>query len=182
MPVPTVITDLSTTAASNFPAGSDAPSTIDDTLRAHGAFIRENYNRLTDGTDAITCAQLTASGASVTGSGGIGYGAGSGGTVTQGTDKSTAVTLNKMSGQITTHAASLAGGASVVFIVNNSLFGANDVVVPQIASAALSTTNYSITAATNGAGSFHLILKNETAGALAEAVVIGFVVLKVATS
>jgi hypothetical protein len=44
MPVPTVITDLSTTAASNFPAGSDAPSTIDDTLRAHGAFIRQIYD------------------------------------------------------------------------------------------------------------------------------------------
>jgi hypothetical protein len=41
MPTPTVITDLSTTAASNFPAGSDAPSTIDDTLRAHGAFIAQ---------------------------------------------------------------------------------------------------------------------------------------------
>jgi hypothetical protein len=44
MPTPTVITDLSTTAASNFPAGSDAPSTIDDTLRAHGAFIRQIYD------------------------------------------------------------------------------------------------------------------------------------------
>jgi hypothetical protein len=44
MPVPTVITDLSTTAASNFPAGSDAPSTIDDTLRAHGAFIKQLYD------------------------------------------------------------------------------------------------------------------------------------------
>jgi hypothetical protein len=41
MPVPSAITDLSTTAASNFPAGSDAPSTIDDTLRAHGAFIAQ---------------------------------------------------------------------------------------------------------------------------------------------
>jgi hypothetical protein len=44
MPVPSVITDLSTTAASNFPAGSDAPSTIDDTLRAHGAFIKQIYD------------------------------------------------------------------------------------------------------------------------------------------
>jgi hypothetical protein len=41
MPVPTLITDLSTTAASNFPAGSDAPSTIDDTLRAQAAFIAQ---------------------------------------------------------------------------------------------------------------------------------------------
>jgi hypothetical protein len=44
MPVPSLITDLSTTAASNFPAGSDAPSTIDDVLRAHAAFIAQLYS------------------------------------------------------------------------------------------------------------------------------------------
>lgn len=41
MPVPVLITDLSQTAASNFPAGSNAPSTLDDTQRAHGAFIAQ---------------------------------------------------------------------------------------------------------------------------------------------
>jgi len=41
MPVPTVITDLSQTAASNYPAGSDSPATLDDTQRAHGAFIAQ---------------------------------------------------------------------------------------------------------------------------------------------
>ena len=41
MPTPTVITDLITTAASNFPSGSDQPSSIDDTIRAHGAFIAQ---------------------------------------------------------------------------------------------------------------------------------------------
>jgi hypothetical protein len=39
MPVPTAITDLSQTAASNFPAGSNAPSVLDDVQRAHGSFI-----------------------------------------------------------------------------------------------------------------------------------------------
>ena len=39
MPVPTLITDLSQTAASNYPAGSDTPSSLDDVQRAHGAFI-----------------------------------------------------------------------------------------------------------------------------------------------
>lgn len=39
MPVPTVITDLSQTAASNYPAGSDAPSSLDDVQRAHASFI-----------------------------------------------------------------------------------------------------------------------------------------------
>ena len=40
MPIPTVITDLSATAASNYPAGSDAPSALDDVQRAQGGFIR----------------------------------------------------------------------------------------------------------------------------------------------
>lgn len=44
MPVPTVITDLSTTAASNYPAGTDSPSTLDDVQRAHASFIRTLYN------------------------------------------------------------------------------------------------------------------------------------------
>jgi len=46
MPLPTLITDLSTTAASNWPAGSDTPATLDDTQRAHAAFIAQ----LRDGT------------------------------------------------------------------------------------------------------------------------------------
>lgn len=41
MPVPTAITDLSTSEASNWPAGTEAPSTIDNTLRAHAAFIAQ---------------------------------------------------------------------------------------------------------------------------------------------
>ena len=44
MPIPTVITDLSTTAASNYPAGTEAPNVIDDTLRAHAAFIAQLYS------------------------------------------------------------------------------------------------------------------------------------------
>jgi hypothetical protein len=41
MPLPTAITDLSTTAASNFPAGSDSPSSLDDVQRAHASFIAQ---------------------------------------------------------------------------------------------------------------------------------------------
>ena len=44
MPVPSVITDLSTTAGSNYPAGSDSPATLDDTQRALGSFIRQLYD------------------------------------------------------------------------------------------------------------------------------------------
>lgn len=41
MPLPTVITDLSITAASNYPAGTDSPATLDDVQRAHAAFIAQ---------------------------------------------------------------------------------------------------------------------------------------------
>lgn len=41
MPVPSVISDLSQTAASNYPAGSDSPATLDDTQRAHASFIAQ---------------------------------------------------------------------------------------------------------------------------------------------
>jgi hypothetical protein len=39
MPVPTLITDLSTTAGSNYPLGTDSPSSLDDVQRAHASFI-----------------------------------------------------------------------------------------------------------------------------------------------
>jgi hypothetical protein len=39
MPVPTTINDLSIVASSNYPAGSELPNVLDDSLRAHAAFI-----------------------------------------------------------------------------------------------------------------------------------------------
>lgn len=62
MPLPTTIDDLSTTAASNFPAGSDSPSVLDDTIRAHASFIatlRDTVITL-DGTETLTNKTLTA--------------------------------------------------------------------------------------------------------------------------
>ena len=41
MPTPTLITDLSITAAANSPAGSDSPATLDDVQRAHASFIAQ---------------------------------------------------------------------------------------------------------------------------------------------
>lgn len=79
MPLPTVITDLSTTAASNYPAGSDSPATLDDVQRAHAAFIAQlrdnptaNATTITPitkgGTGQITAgAALTALGAAASG-------------------------------------------------------------------------------------------------------------------
>jgi hypothetical protein len=47
MPVPTLISDLSTTAGSNSPAGGDPPAQGDDHIRALGAFVaqlRDKHN------------------------------------------------------------------------------------------------------------------------------------------
>ena len=110
---------------------------------------------------------------------GIGYGTGAGGTVTQATSKSTAVTLNKPCGQITTHNASLANGTAVTFTVNNSLVGPNDTV---IATAGAAFASYLVTAKTGNTGSFEIILRNLTGSAPAEAVVINFAIIKGATS
>lgn len=57
----------------------------------------------------------------------FGYTAGAGGTVTQATSKSTGVTLNKLSGRVTTHNAALAAGAEITFTVTNNTVAATDV-------------------------------------------------------
>lgn len=45
MPVPASINDLSTTAGSNSPPGSESPATLDDYLRTHAAFIAQLRDR-----------------------------------------------------------------------------------------------------------------------------------------
>lgn len=63
---------------------------------------------------------------STSSTGALGYGAGAGGSVTQLTSKSTAVTLNKPTGLILMHNESLASDSTVYFIFNNSLLKTGD--------------------------------------------------------
>jgi hypothetical protein len=64
----------------------------------------------------------------------IGYASGAQGTVTQITSKSTGVTLNKSSGQITMNNASLAAGTTVLFTLTNSTLSAKDVLIVNVGS------------------------------------------------
>lgn len=112
----------------------------------------------------------------VTGSGKVGYDTGSGGSVTQATSKSTGVTLNKAVGTITMNAASLSAGASVTFLLTNSFIGANDVVV--LHSNGPSSGVYQAWVPYRVAGFCEITLKNNSGGALAEAVTISFAVIK----
>jgi hypothetical protein len=108
---------------------------------------------------------------------GIGYSAGAGGAQTQGTNKATTVTLNTICGTITTHNASLAAGAIVSFQVTDSAVAATDVIHLQHDSGG-TLGAYTLNASGSAAGHFHIDIRNNTAGALTDAIVIRFVVIK----
>lgn len=112
---------------------------------------------------------------------GIGYSTGAGGTVTQNTSKSTAVTLNKVCGQITMHAAALAAGAAVEFTHINSAVASNADLVIASHCAGGTLGSYTITPRTS-AGAVVYRVTNISVGSLSEAIVITFQVLKGVTS
>lgn len=113
----------------------------------------------------------------VTGATGLGYGTGAGGSVTQATNKSTAVTLNTPTGQIATHAASLAANTVVTFTFSNSLLTIRDTVILTLNQSTTDTDSYNVWCSVNN-GTAQVHLKNISAGALANAVYINFAIIK----
>ena len=105
----------------------------------------------------------------------LGYTTDGQGAVTQATSKSTAVTLNKSMGQITTNAASLAATTNVTFTLNNSLLSAKDVIVLNVNGG--TTGAYNVYTSVLGAGSASITLRNITANPLAEALVLNFAII-----
>ena len=104
-----------------------------------------------------------------------------GGTVTQASSKSTGVTLNTESGQITMNNAQLDAGVEVTFTVTNSKIAATDVIVVNHASGG-TAGSYLAQATAVAAGSFAITITNTSAGNLGEAIVLNFVALKGASS
>lgn len=134
------------------------------------------------GTNNTARLQIDASGNVLnTSSGGLGYGTGSGGTVTQATSKSTAVTLNKTNGQIVMNNSSLAAGATVGFAFNNSTIASTDVVHITY-SAAGASADYNMWVYRTTAGQALIAVKNIGAAPLAEVVTINFAVIKAVTA
>lgn len=109
----------------------------------------------------------------------IGYSRG-GASVTQTTNRATGVTINALSGKITTDATSLAAEASAVFVVTNNTVAIGDVVVCSIRSGT-AALNTQVEVSAVAAGSFSItVINNNVAAGTAEdgAIIINFVVIK----
>lgn len=115
------------------------------------------------------------SGATFTGS--IGYASGVGGTVTQATNKSTGVTLNKQCGQITMNGAALAAAAEVAFTLTNNTIASTDVVIVNVQSVGTAGA-YFVTVGAVGNGSCSITVGNASTGSLSQAIVLNFCILK----
>lgn len=116
----------------------------------------------------------------ITGTGKQGYATGSGGAVVQATSKATGVTLNTSNGQITMNAASLGATSIVSFTLTNSVIEAGDIIVMNhISGGTLGA--YAFNAST-AAGSASINVSNLTLGALTDAIVLRFAVIKVVSA
>ena len=120
------------------------------------------------GTSLAVTAALTSSGTA-----GVGYATGAGGTVTQITSRTTGVTLDKTSGAITLFSA--AGSATAAtFTVTNSTVAATDVIILNQKSG---TDLYDLMVTAVAAGSFNITFRT-TGGTTTETPVFNFAVIK----
>lgn len=108
----------------------------------------------------------------------VGYQTGAGGAIPQATNKATGVTLNKLTGQVTTAATALAAAAVASFTVTDSQIVSTDTINLNLQSgnATAGTYRYWIDKVSNG--SFVIAVENRSAGSLSEALVFNFTVVK----
>jgi hypothetical protein len=106
----------------------------------------------------------------------LGYSTGAQGTVTQATDKSTGVTLNKSAGRITMNNAALASNTAASFTLTNSLISANDVIITNVSGGGTAGA-YTTYVSSMTTGSAVITLRNMSAGSLSEAVIVNYAII-----
>ena len=121
------------------------------------------------GADTLSATDIISTGT-------LGYSAARFGTVTQQNNKTTGVTLNAPSGQITTANAQMAPSANAVFVVTCSAVSARDAVVANVASGG-TLGAYNLFVAAVADGSFTLELKNVTNNAYSEAIKLNYIII-----
>ena len=113
--------------------------------------------------------------------GALGYGPGSGGTVTQTTSKSTGVVINTSCGRIITHEQSLPSGQSVLFnVINSNAY--NSVAVVSIDISTSFHWEYRAEVVAVGNGGMVIRLTNLSTIPLESNVIINFALLKIAAT
>lgn len=120
------------------------------------------------GTSLAVTAAVTSSGTA-----GVGYATGAGGAVTQGSSRTTGVTLNKTTGAITLFSAAGTTSATT-FTVTNSTVAATDVIILNQRSG---TDLYDLMVTAVAAGSFNITFRT-TGGTTTEQPVFNFAVIK----
>lgn len=112
---------------------------------------------------------------------GIGYATGAGGTVTQATSKTTAVTLNTACGDITMSNSALSAGSLATFTLTNSNIQTGDVLIINHVSGG--TAGAYFMNAQCGSGLASINVRNILfVGSLSEAIVVRFVLIKAVTA
>jgi hypothetical protein len=107
---------------------------------------------------------------------GIGYSTGAGSVVTQETSKSTPVTINAVTGEITMNAAQLGGDTTVSFVMTNSAIANTDVIIlNQVSDANIGV--YSFNGQCNS-GNAVISVHNMTNTNRSDAIVIRFAVIR----
>ena len=161
--------------------GLSVRNTHDGTYSSQETFISTSYGGLR-ATGDIFKVDKSGNAMVIAPYGGLGYGTGAGGTVTQSTNKGTTVALNKPTGQITMHNSALGSGASAAFVVNNSLVTTSDTVIVSASYSTVDPSNYRTELVWVGNGSFVIRVTNISGGSLSNALVINFAIIKGATA
>lgn len=163
------------------PSSANLRAALTDETGTGSAVFADTPTLITPVLGVASATSLNSTGnQTISGAGKQGYATGSGGAVVQSTDKTTGVTLNKSNGQITMNAASLSGATIVSFTLTNSIIEAGDIIVMNHISGG--TLGAYIFNASTAAGSASINVSNWTSGALAEAIVIRFAVIKVVSA
>lgn len=174
--LPTAISETPSTVSSGWFAKLIDRSAVEGTSKRIRSITLLNLANYLVGilTSAITTSSSIKSSSATAG---VGYATGAGGAVTQATNKSTGVTLNKVCGTITMNNASLANATTVVFTLTNSAISANDVIIVNEKSGG-TVGAYSIHVGSVDNGSCTIEVRNQSGGSLSEAVVLSFAVIK----
>jgi hypothetical protein len=173
--------NISVGSTANVVVITPAAAVVDGNVIASGEVIA---NVATFGNLAVT-GTVTSNIVSInsivtTSNGGIGYAVGAGGTATQTTNKTNPVTLNTIAGQITLNNQNLGAGAHAAFVLNNTAIANTDVmIINHVSGGTIGAYTFDVVCNTANAS---ITITNQTAGALAQAPVIRFAVIKSAIS